>query len=65
MEERLVSSSGQQMLSVVRQVDTAIQQSLPPGEASDPQVDLAVLQALAAEPFDPAIVLERLVSDAR
>lgn len=52
------------MLSVVRQVNTAVQQCLPPGEVSGPQVDIVILEALAAEPFDPAAVLERLISHA-
>lgn len=52
------------MLSVVRQVNTAVQQGQPPDATSGPQIDLEVLEALAAEPFEPAVVLERLVSDA-
>lgn len=53
------------MLSVVRQVNTAVQQGLLREGASGPQVDLGVLEALAAEPFESAAVLERLISDAR
>ncbi|MZE71429.1 hypothetical protein [Streptomyces sp. SID5789] len=62
-----MSYSGQQMLSVLREVDAAVRRAHQPA-ASDLGVmqgaSFDLLQILAADPFDAEAVLERLISDA-
>lgn len=59
---------GQQMLNVVRDVDDAGRRSRELGEPTSSRpltaVDLGLVAALAAEPFDAEAVMERLVGSA-
>jgi len=63
-----VLGRGQQMLNVVRQVDEASRRSSELGEPAahrpSTTVNLELLTALSAEPFDADATMERLVSSA-
>lgn len=61
------AGSGDQMLSIVRDVEAAInssKQEVGSTGESTRSLDLVILEALAAEPFDSHAVLEGLINGA-
>lgn len=63
-----MSDVGQQMMTVVREIDSAIRAPGNSRSTADQStahgVDLSLLTLLASEPFGPHLVLERLIADA-
>jgi len=63
-----VASGGEQMLQVVKEVDDAVREAIKADpertDLADVDIDLNVLQVLAADSFDHQAVAERLVSRA-